>query len=165
MIRPIALIALAASLAFAADKDDPGGWTKAKWGMTAQEITQAFAGGAIRRDPPEKVSGLPVTLCVSPVDLAGTKFEALMVPDMDGKLKGVLLQALKGEDQNAYLFQRVEDLLIQKYGRGWKSGADHDTSLQWAFPTTVVTLTMTAMPAMNFYVVTLKYAYKPDAPI
>jgi hypothetical protein len=165
MNRQIALFILAASLATAADKDDPGGWTKAKWGMTGEDIVQAFAGDAARRDPPEKVSGIPIAVSVKSVDLAGAKFEALMVPDKDGKLKSVLLQPLKGEAQNAYLFQRLQDLLEQKYGRPWKSEADHDTSLQWTFPSTVITLNMTSMPAMNFCIVMLKYAYKTDAPI
>lgn len=164
--RRLVLLLLASSmLAVAADdRIDPSGWTKAKWGMTDADILQAFDGDAVRLATPEKVSGIRINVAIEQIEITGVKFKALMIPAPDGKLKNVLLSPRKGEQEDPSLFRRLQDLLVRKYGRPWLNTVDHTTDAQWTLPTTVITLTMTSLPAMNFCV-SLKYAQKPDAPI
>jgi hypothetical protein len=40
-----------------ADSDDPGGWAKAKWGMTVEQVTSAFRGSKYRLVPIRAVDG------------------------------------------------------------------------------------------------------------
>jgi hypothetical protein len=40
-----------------ADSDDPGGWTRAKWGMTVQQVISAFRGSKYRLVPIRAVDG------------------------------------------------------------------------------------------------------------
>ncbi len=43
--------------AFSADGDDPGGWTKAKWGMTVEQVISAFRGSRYRLIPIRATDG------------------------------------------------------------------------------------------------------------
>jgi hypothetical protein len=43
--------------ATAADKDDPGGWTNARWGMTVKQVVAAFQGSKYRLVPIRAVDG------------------------------------------------------------------------------------------------------------
>jgi hypothetical protein len=46
----LVVTAIAASSVLAQNpKDDPGGWTKAKWGMNALQITSEFSPRVVRR--------------------------------------------------------------------------------------------------------------------
>jgi hypothetical protein len=147
-------------LALAAD--DPAGWSKARWGMTDQQIIDGFAGQAVRLDPPDKVNGARVW--IESLDLAGTNFQVYMVPDKDGRLSSVLLSPRDLADGTDSLFQTLGELLVQKYGRPWKTGEeDGITEEQWTFSTTVVTLTRGKLPMTKTRIVNIQYRKKsPD---
>lgn len=151
MIAAVALTCAAA--------DDPGGWSKAKWGMTEPQLADAFGSAMVRLDPPERISGRPIHLAVD-LDLAATPFRALLIPDADGHLSSVLLSPRSDKNRSGYTFAAVQQLLVQKYGRPWKSEAKDTTSLQWSLPTTVITLTLIEDKQFGFAILTLQYKRK-----
>lgn len=157
-MRSLYIVMLAVLAASAAD--DPGGWTKAKWGMTEPQIADAFGKDAVRLDPPEKISDIQVHLAV-PVDLAGVQFRALMVPDAAGKLDSVLIDPVNQSDANDGLYQSLQELLVQKYGQPWKASEELGISeLQWTVGTTVITLTRGKLPLTDQRIVNIHYRKK-----
>jgi len=140
--------------------DDPGGWSKAKWGMSEPQLADAFGPGIVRLDPPDKVSGIPVLLAVD-LDLAGSPFRAKLILDKYGKLSSVLLQPRQTDACGAYLFQSLQNSLVEKYGRPWKSEAGMSTDLQWSLATTVIHLSLAQEKQLGFCLLTLQYKHKP----
>ncbi len=136
--------------------DDPGGWTAAKWGMTDAQILQAIP-AATRLDPPEKVNHARVH--IESFDLAGAIFHVYFVPGKDG-LENVILSPRKPDEGFASLFQRLQELLVQKYGRPWISTEDRTTELQWSLKTTTLTLSLSRIPAIDMEILTLQYKKK-----
>jgi hypothetical protein len=152
---------LTAAVTSAADADDPGGWTKAKWGMTEAELLAAFPGQAARLDPPDKNTGCRVV--IKDFTLSGVNFQVYMMPDPDGRLSSVLLQPAKSDDQTDQLFQDLQNLLVQKYGRPWKTAEGNNAEIQWTFKTSTVTLARTRFPGFTTQLVHVRYAHKdPD---
>ena len=137
-------------LLFAAE--DPGGWTKAKWGMSSSEIIKLFQPDA---------TGVSPRITVPSYEIAGTKFRVLFILDKDDHLDHVSLSPIEMSDSTDQLFQSLEDLLVEKYGRPWRSEEAGTTEYQWTFPTTLVTLSRTKSslgPAL------LSISYKHRAP-
>lgn len=136
--------------------DDPGGWSKAKWGMTDEEILKAFDGQAKRWE--NAAPGQRGGLAIYGLEIAGVKFDVSMGFDKEDKLLGVSFapsdqmeesrKVLDGHASAQVLamrakatFQALENLLVEKYGRPWKSDeGTNSTEMQWTFPTTVITL-------------------------
>jgi hypothetical protein len=120
--------------------DDPGGWSKARWGMTEEEVVKAFDGQVKRID----VAGNPRgRLGIEALEVAGMKLTVSMGFGADGKLRTVLFEPVNLSDASNDMFQRLENLLVEKYGRPWKSSegtSTGSTEMQWTFATTVVTL-------------------------
>ena len=145
-MRSIALFLVLSTVSIAAD--DPGGWSKAKWGMTDPQL----------RESVDADSTHPAAF-----DLAGVACRAKLTLDPDGKLRMVLISPANPADQTDALYQRLQDLLVQKYGRPWKSSEESGiTELQWTFPTTVITLTRAKLPMVSDRFVTLQYKRKPS---
>jgi hypothetical protein len=184
--------------AVATAADDPGGWSKAKWGMTEQQILAAFGHEAVRLNPPEPIgssaedidkaeeakykmdvfiasvkheppppkpdpSHRPAptqVLCrvAVPVELAQTKFRALMIPDTAGRLASVLLSPVNDADSTDSLFDTLEQLLVQKYGRPWSTTDSSSVERQWTSGQTVVTLLR--LHGLTGTYVTIHYTHK-----
>jgi len=158
-------IVMMAAISFScAAADDPGGWTKARWGMTEPQLIEAFGPSIVRLDPPEAVGGIPIHLAVD-IALVGSSFRALLAPDKDGHLYNVLISPRQSKDRNEVTFELLENLLVEKYGRPWKSEAGHETNLQWSFATTVIRLAIDQVKEFNFCILTLQYIRKTDEPI
>lgn len=157
-MRPLLCAVALGAVLFAAD---PGGWSKAKWGMTEDQILQAFGAEAVRLEPPEKVSDVPVHIAV-PIQLAGVPFRALMIPDEDGKLSSVLLAPVHTSDETDVLFQNLKELLSQKYGHPLLTTQEgHFTEVLWLAGSTVITLSRVVLPLTSEQrIVSLKYAPK-----
>lgn len=125
--------------------DDPGGWSKARWGMTDEEILKAFDGQVVRFaavDPHQRAR-----VGIEALDVAGIKVKVYMAPGSDEKLEHILFAPALA-DQTDDTFQAFENLLVQKYGKPWKSDDSSNTELQWTFPTTVITLTRSELPRL-----------------
>ena len=146
---------LAAGCAMAAD--DPGGWTAARWGMTDAQILQAIP-EAPRLDPPEKVNHARVH--IEAFDLAGAIFHVYFVPGKDGTLDSVLLSPQQPAEGFVYLFQHLQELLVQKYGRPWTSKEGATSELQWSLKITTISLSLASIPAINLQILTLQYRKK-----
>jgi hypothetical protein len=150
---------LLAGAAFAAD--DPGGWSKAKWGMTEPQLTETFGAASIVRVPLAGGGSWPGI----DVDLLGTAFRAALALDKDGRLSAVTLSPRDNKAADEFLFQRLQDALFEKYGRPWKSTAGHNTKFQWSFPTTSITLTMFQDKSLDFCMISLSYDRRAADPL
>jgi hypothetical protein len=149
---------LAAVATFAAE--DPGGWSKAKWGMSDEEILAALPGQAVRLDPPEKYLGSRVH--IPSFELAGSEFEVHFVPDKAGRLSSVLLSPVGTPSEGFdYLFQSLENLLVAKYGRPWKSTEARSERIQWSLKTTTITLSRSKFPGFDIQILNLQYKVRP----
>jgi hypothetical protein len=174
--RHAVLVLAVAAIALAGD--DPGGWSKARWGMTEAQILHAFAGEAVRLDPPEQMglsadqaatlaklrnnlnefrtqmghkpedvvkpaapNAVLVRVAVPSFTLARVAFRALLVPDQAGQLDSVLLTPINHADETGTLFETLEQMLVQKYGRPWVTKDGESADVQWTIHTTVITLT------------------------
>jgi hypothetical protein len=158
----IALLAIVAVAGLAQNPaDDPGGWTKAKWGMTEDQIKAAFPDAA-------QIPSVNPRLVLPAYNINPDRFEVVFWFDASGALQEVALsdkfsvEGLKRlHDDQLTAAQRVsaipgvargvenvkDDLLISltaKYGKF----ADHATTEKgtqdewlWLFPTTTIKLT------------------------
>jgi len=134
--KPLSVLILVTTAVAA---EDPGGWSKARWGNTDEEIIQAFAGEVVLFDHPDAANHARIG--IESMELADTKMRVQMVPGPDNRLQSVLISPRRLDDGTDMLFQSLGELLVQKYGHPWKSEEDNRTELQWTFKTTIVTLT------------------------
>lgn len=131
--------------------DDPGGWTRAKWGMNSGEILKLFQGDA---------AGATPRLTIPSYEVTGTKFRVLLIMDKDDRLDHVSMSPIAMADSTDALFQSVEELLVQKYGRPWKSDEAGTTEFQWTFPTTVITLSRTKSAIAGAALLSVSYKHR-----
>ena len=139
-----------------------------KVGMSAEQSAQlAKLRNDLRRMrgqpelPAEPVHGNQVLAHVAvPVELARTKFRALMVPDQAGRLASVLLSPIHQTDATVALFESLEQLLVQKYGRPWTTRDGDSAEIQWTIKTTVITLTRWHSPMTGTLHVSIQYKRK-----
>ena len=129
--------------------DDPGGWDKARWGMTEAQVLRAFGPEASRSDG---------RIMVKPFHLSGVPFQAFLTFGKAGILDGVLLAPVDHADESPPLFDSLAQLLVQKYGRPWTTRDGALTQIQWTLRTTVITL-------VHFKTyITIQYRPKPSEP-
>ncbi len=150
-LRSLLYIMIPAILAAA---DDPGGWTKAKWGMNSQEIIKLFQGEAAGETP---------RLTIPSYEVAGTKFRVLLIMDKADRLDHVSMSPIALADSTDALFQSVEELLVQKYGRPWKSEEAGTTDLQWTFPTTLITLSRTKSAIAGAALISVSFKHRTES--
>jgi hypothetical protein len=137
------LIVMLAAAAISLAADDPGGWSKAKWGMTDAQISEAFGAEAIHLDAPDENGVRTVVL----LDLAGVPCFAEMLPDQTGRLASVMILPRKVSDMTETLYLAVKKMLIQKYGPPSKtSETPRASGVFWTFPTTIIGLVHGAIP-------------------
>jgi len=145
-----------AAIATGADTQDPGGWTAAKWGMTDAQVLAAIP-VATSLDPPD--AGAHVH--IKSFDLAGAAFHVLFQADKDGRLQSVLLSPVGTPAEGInYLFQNLQNLLVEKYGRPWTSTEGHGTEIQWSLKTTTITLSRVKFPGIDIQILNLHYKRK-----
>ena len=154
-MRTITILIIMAAAA-AAQPADPGGWTAAKWGMSDAQILAAIP-AATRLDPPD--AGAHVH--IKSFDLAGAAFHVLFQTDQDGRLQAVLLSPVGDPAEGIdYLFQTIQNLLVEKYGRPWTSTEAHETEIQWSLKTTTITLSRVKFPGIDIQILNLHYKRK-----
>lgn len=144
--------------------DDPGGWSKAKWGMTEAQLADAFGPANIVREP---LAGGATAPGVD-VEIDGRPFRAVFGLK-DGKLSGVSLSPRQDKDRTAFSFQSIVDLLVEKYGRPWKSETGQmlrTVEYQWTLPTTVISVSFTTAPGLSdTAILNLHYARRHSDPL
>jgi len=98
-MRKVLVLSIFFSSLLFAKEGDPGGWGKAKWGMTESQVAKAF-GGTI---PTE-------------TDIGSFKYSVRFLYDANGKLERVMLKA--SEDSSVSVcYEDVTTRLKAKYGK------------------------------------------------
>ncbi len=147
---------------------DPGGYLAAKWGMTPDEVLAAIP-QATRHTGPDATQPQAGTL--SPIVIK--EIEVAHIPmrvyfrfgEKSDRLENVLLSAL-GEDLTPAHFERLEALLVEKYGRPWSGGDAKERNSQWTFPTTTIRLSGDRLPLVNTWLIGILYKVRdPEPPI
>jgi hypothetical protein len=126
--------------------EDPGGWNKAKWGMTEDELRKVFEGQLTKL--PETIQNKNGTHCnytMNDVKIGDFKFKATFCMNNDTKgLAQVQLDPVESVDSNLFLFESLTQMLIKKYGDiAYKRYDQKFIDLRehkWYFPTTVIEL-------------------------
>jgi len=139
-------------LALVVGANDPGGWSRAKWGMTESQLLEA--GIATRLKHPDRLKdGTPLNIGVESVAIGQVNFKAGFAIDPETGLRAVYLEPVSRDDFNEAVFGVVEELLVEKYGKPW----NRDSVDQWSFPTTKITLRLHSVPAIHFQWLSLVY--------
>jgi hypothetical protein len=115
--------------------------------MTEAQIADAFGADHIVRVPMADHSTAPGV----DIDLDGKPWRAVFNLK-DGGLSNVGLAPRDAQDRNGRVFQSLVDLLVQKYGRPWKSERAQEfrtIEYQWSFPSTVISLSLTTVPGVS----------------
>lgn len=133
----------------AAAAGDPGGWDRARWGMTAAEIAAAFGGDLRAVEPPMVFGPLVARQVVPRVTVAGRPFLAFLQLDpASGRLAQVLLR-YRGRNPTHGDFEAVAVALTAELGPPAAADATRDYSgsfpsfavaRAWRLATTSVTL-------------------------
>ena len=132
----------------AAASEDPGGWTKAKWGMTDAQIEAAFPGQVRHYEKPAAWdSGMYADIYIPHVKVGSDSFEARF--QMDGSTKKLVQVVLtkEGKDASFASLDAVEDMLATKYGPPSETHKSQTTvkgmEYDWTFPTTRIAASYT----------------------
>ncbi len=132
--------------AFAAD--DPGGWTGAKWGMTVNQVRAAVPDAQILTGPeaPRKIEGILSPLGIPTLQIGPIAWSVFFLFDPAGKLTAVYLNT---PTPGTAAFMATDLLLTERYGRPAEQKTDAGRTSQWSFPTTVLQLRYTVIPAIR----------------
>lgn len=132
-----------------ANAADSGGWDRARWGMTADELAAAFGGDLRPVEPPMVFGPLIARQVVPRVAVAGRPFIAFLQLDAKtGRLSQVLLR-YRGRNPTHSDCEAVAAALTSALGApsGSDSASDYSGSFpsfavsrEWRLPTTAVTL-------------------------
>jgi hypothetical protein len=115
--------------------------------MTEAQLADAFGVANIVRVPLAGGSAAPAV----DVEIEGRPFRASFGLK-NGGLSSVTLSPRQDKDGTAYVVQSLVDLLVEKYGRPWKSETGktlRTVNYQWSLPTTVIALSFTTAPGLS----------------
>jgi hypothetical protein len=130
------------SISLAAGAADIQGWSNARWGMTEQQILDAFptavrlTGAAAERYT--KFGHAPIS--IPDVEVAGIVLTVHLVTDPKTGLRMVLLSPANPGATTAQDFQTIEALLVQKYGQPWNRTVEDTAESQWSLASTIIKL-------------------------
>lgn len=136
------------------DAVDPGGWSKAKWGMTVEEVVQVFNGQAKRTDGCKERSGSPPSakdpkVClaeIEDIEIEGDHFRVAFRFDRVTKRLDIVNLEPVGDlyawDTRA---EKLERMLTEKYGQpAYRKNTDQrlfkGVDCTWVFPQTKIFL-------------------------
>ena len=120
---------------------DLDGWTSAKWGMTPQQIASHFPDAEAITPPVRSFDELR-KFVMHNVQISNLKLEVYFEFGMDtDKLRAVTLTSLETQPQIAEaVFQRLQQLLSDKYGIYGKRDEGKDLIRVWSFRSGEITL-------------------------
>jgi hypothetical protein len=131
---------------------DVNGWRDAKWGMTEEQLKEAFKSEVTLVPEPSVNGDLHSFFAIPVYEIAGTKFKVVFSLDNDTKtLKAVTMRPTNASDAfyPQALFKRLEALLTEKYGSPTRRTRPEDkqdtpsmTSVDavWEFASTKISL-------------------------
>jgi hypothetical protein len=158
----VVVVAFMLSPAYSADRDDPGGWTKAKWGMTVDQVISAFRGSRYRLVPIRWLDGptmdglLAIDGCVDLQIPKKTMVEPLRCFHVSfgfTKTAPATLIHVNFEPDppssisNTPAFVAIQDMLSDKYGlpayeKKSKPPDAHSDEIVWKFPKSRIRLSV-----------------------
>lgn len=160
----VSLLLLLCAVALAQDKPvDPGGWTKAKWGMTEAQIKEAF--------PEAKniiVFGSPM-LGIEHYQIAALKYRVTFYFDKKESKAGLMRVALQSEDpvnlMGTYASVAKDallDALRDRYGEPTSTGNERTSTgltheWKWLLPQTSIDLSYAESNEMKYRFTILQY--------
>ena len=154
--------------------NDVLGWQDSRWGMSKSDIQKVFP-NTTNTQSPKVVCGDPYAdnSCVSKnFKLADESFTVLMTIDNTKGLKQItiVLDQIDSPKTRLMLFEKVEELLTQKYGtvKYQKDNNILDLMIrtrQWVFPSTIIELqyNYVGKHSISLLTITYKPASESDA--
>ncbi len=140
---------------------DTKGWNKTVWGMTEDQVLAALPGLAKRQAGPEAdrpFRGLITPIIIDTVEIDGTPTRVRFRFDpATRELVQVHLEPTRPQDQTEDVYQRLELLLITKYGRPWRSSSAETRITLWRLPSSLITLRLSTARAINFRSLSITY--------
>ncbi|MCK5833724.1 hypothetical protein KAH81_08650 [bacterium] len=150
-IVAVAFVVLHANSAFAIEPKDVHCWDKAKWGMTEDQIVEAFSKRAERHQK-NKYKHFYSTVRVKGFSFGKREYRADMLFDNDsGLLEGINLRAQDEKFLNVVdEFKILSKLLQTTYGNPSEKTR---TEMVWTFPSTTIRLKYTTIPMAGINIV------------
>ena len=146
---------------------DPGGYLAAKWGMTPDEVLATLP-QATRHAGPDATKpfrGALTAIIIKEITVAEVPMQVnFRFGETSGRLEEVYLQPLKNEHKDLFYFNRIEALLVQKYGRAWTSTDPTVQVSQWITPSTVIRLTYSPPRLIPLRSLTIEYRPRVSSP-
>ncbi len=145
---------------------DPTGWSKARWGMTEAQVLEAFPGQAVRVNEPIPACTYTqehsAPIAIHDVPIGSTKYLACFF-FVGGKLSSVSLHPPDSADNTEAEFDRVEALLVEKYGKPWQLRDKDQSESRWSLKTTRIQVYVLRFILGDFrrFSVTLRYEHRP----
>ena len=138
---------------------DEAGWNKAQWGMTPQQIAQAYPEARALAKPEDfKLVGenFIAPLGIDRFDLAGGIYKVRFLMDAKNTLGGVIL-ARDSQFNLTAEANTLEKLLIQKYGPFSDVKETNGRSVAWSRQGVTITLNNIVEPTIQLYGIRLIY--------
>ena len=121
-------------------EDDVHGWRDAIWGMTNEQLIEAFPGEATKL--PKRISWQRwyTDYAISNYEISGSTFQVFFqMSQSDQKLSQILIQNVRKEGSGCHgiLFDSLRELLVRKY---YVPTYETRKEITWVFPTTTIRL-------------------------
>ena len=147
-------------VAFALHAADETGWNKVQWGMTPEQIIEAYP----EAHAPAKLEDYKLLgeyfrapLGIESFDLAGSAYKVSFLMDGKNTLAGVILSR-NGASNFSADANTLEKLLTQKYGPPTNTkDTESAHSIIWSRQGVTITLNNISMPAISSYGIRLIY--------
>jgi hypothetical protein len=136
---------------------DPGGYLASRWGMTPDQVLAAVP-QAIRDESAKPFRGAVASIIIREVQIATLPMQvSFRFGQQSGRLENVLLQPVRDQDKAEGDFERIEALLVEKYGRPWISTTAEGRTSRWSFETTAIELSYYQSRTIAFRSLSLVY--------
>lgn len=160
-----------------AQSNDVEGWSKARWGMTEDDLLKAFEGQAIRLEQ-KNYNDSYSTIEIRDIEIGSDHYQVRFLMDNNKKtLSKVLITPLDTDLAAAEIrFKGLEKLLIEKYGqpsfRDDKKEPDtrisgslvHKGSVKlttaWNFSSTIIELSYLELRSINMRSLVISYSQR-----
>jgi len=162
MLALVGMIAL--PLQTLAQPKDVEGWSKARWGMTEEQILSAFEGQVEQFPKTETYQGVYVNLWIRNLDIGGEQYEVrFQMDNKTSQLVQVLIKPKEGKALSVH-FKFLEQMLIEKYGPPSYKNDEHSRTMTqftcaWNFPTTIIELKYTDFKVVEPF---FSLTYRPN---
>jgi hypothetical protein len=175
-MRTLPLLLIVTGFTFGLVAAEPA-WRASTWGMSNEEILQAFKAEAHKLATPEKFKDGIAYVGINDLKINDTPFQVRFIMDPQSRLKEVILRVADSVQFPGTRFAELDELLTLKYGKPAYSNdrIENDRRLGnvvilsdtvkkrvWKQQSTTIELTYTAMPELKVRILTICYQQIPD---